>query len=101
MVLPFVGPAGTDFTPSMLARYGKVGSVTSFQLSTASVLASVPVPAMGQTLPLSKGTGGGAGEAPSSALTMPVAMFGRQFRLCQSGALSLRTPKFEPPTISR
>src|ERR1700688_3817377 len=101
MVLPLVAAAGTDFTPSISARYGNVGSVTSFQLSTAGVTASSPDPEIGHTFPLSNGTGAGAGAAPSSAFTIPVARLGVQFLSCQSGGLSLRMPKFDPPTISR
>src|SRR5580692_6406423 len=99
MVLPTVGAEGTDLTPSMFGmKLMKPGSV-SFQLSTASVVASVPVPLIGHTLPCSMGIGGGFGALSLSALVMPVAMFGRQLELCQSGELSLRTRKFEPPTI--
>jgi hypothetical protein len=32
---------------------------------------------------------------------LPVARFGVQVELCQSGELSSRIPKLEPPTISR
>src|ERR1017187_3612331 len=98
MVLPTVGAAGTDLTPSRSARATK-GPPTSFQVSTAGVSASVPEPVMGQTLPVSMGTG--ALPPPSSAFTMPVAMFDEHEVLPQLGELSLRIPKFEPPTISR
>src|SRR6202021_3142292 len=102
IVFPTVGAAGTDFTPSRSARNVNVGRDTSFQLSTAGVTASVPVPAIGQIAVVSNGTGAGTVvPPPSSAFTIPVARLGVQARLCQSGALSLRTPKFEPPTISK
>ena len=35
-----------------------------------------------------------------SVLTVPVARLDAQL-LCQAGGLSLRTPKFDPPTTSR
>src|SRR5579863_2538035 len=100
--MPVVGAAGTDFTPSMSARATN-GPPTSFQVSTAGVAASMPVPAMGQMLPVSSfdGTPGALVPPPSSAFTMPETIFGEQLVLPQFGELSLRTPKFEPPTISR
>jgi hypothetical protein len=50
-------------------------------------------------LPVSTFTG--ALPPPSSALTMPLEMFGVQAVLPQSGALSLRIAKLAPPTTSR
>src|ERR1017187_70750 len=97
MDLPIVGAAGTCLTPSMSARATK-GPAISFQVSTAGVSASVPVPVIGQMLPVSTGTG--ALPPPSSAFTILVAIFGEQ-ELPHAGALSLRMPKFDPPTISR
>jgi hypothetical protein len=72
---------------------------TSFQLSAAGVSASLPEPAMGPIFPVSTGTG--ALPPLLSAFTIPLARLGEQARFPQSGALSLRMPKLEPPTISR
>src|SRR5271166_2110552 len=111
MDLPTVGAAGTDFTPSRSARYGKImillTTPISFQSSTAGVAASIPFPEIGQTLSVSIGTGadgpgGTAVAASSSAFTIPLTMLGVQgVALPQFGGLSLRMPKFEPPMISR
>src|SRR5215470_7509466 len=97
MVLPTVlGAAASDFTPSMSINPGGQGSVTegfghSLVRSMAGVAASVPVPAIGHTFELEG----------KSVTTVPDTRFGVQLALCQSGALSLRTPKFDPPTTSR
>src|SRR5580658_6220468 len=104
MVLPemFLA-AGTDFTPSMFAR-AIIGGSPSFQTSTASVGASVPNPEIGQISEPLLSTLYPAGielGKSASALITPVARFGEQLWLCQSGALSLRMPKLEPPTSSR
>src|SRR6266436_4859629 len=93
IVLPTVfGAASKPKLPSTSIR--EQGAVHSLpELSIAGVAASVPVPEIGQTAPLlgvSKFADGGL-----------VSRFGVHAELCQSGPLSLRTPKFEPPTISR
>src|ERR1039458_10707433 len=98
IVLPTAGAAGTDLTPSRSASATN-GPAISFQVSTAGVSASLPEPQMGQMLPVSTFTG--ALPPPSSALTMPLEMLGVQAVLPQSGALSLRIAKLDPPTISR
>ena len=65
--------------------------MTSLVQSSAGVAASVPIPSMGQIF----GLGG------LSVLGTPVERLVAHAPLCQSGALSLWTPKFEPPTTSR
>ena len=55
---------------------------------------------MGQTLPVPIGTPVG-GVPALSALTSPLSRVGVQTVLPQSGALSLRMPKLEPPRTSR
>src|SRR5215469_5814309 len=98
MVLPTMPCfAGIDSLPLMSIKPGGQGSVTegyghSFVLSIAGVSASVPVPAIGHTFGL---------EGKSVIVTPGVSRFGVQFLSCQSGLLSLRSPKFDPPTISR
>ena len=73
----------------MLISHG--GPVTSLVQSSAGVAASVPLPAIGQMF----GLGG------MSVFAIPVERLVAQVALCQSGALSSSTPKFDPPTISR
>src|SRR5579872_679425 len=99
MVLPTVGAAATDFTPSMSAKKLNVPGSVSFQLSTAGVAASLPRPEIGQTAVVSIGMGGV--PRSSSAFTRPEEILGVQLVLPQFGGLSLRTPKLDPPTISR
>src|SRR5258708_28986603 len=94
MVFPAVLDAfRIDRTPSMSIRPGGQGTVEghSLLMSMAGVSASVPDPEIGQTFPP-----GGLSRfgTPDARLVVQVA-------LCQSGLLSLRTPKFDPPTISR
>src|ERR1700676_2571552 len=101
MDLPTVGDAGTAFTPSMSARKLNTPGFTSFQKSPAGVAASIPDPAIGQTLPISRVTVVGALPPKLSAFTAPVIRCGVQLLSCQAGSLSLRIPKLEPPTISR
>src|SRR6476646_8489456 len=97
MVLPVVpGAALMEVKPSISIRPGGQGSVVSglghsLVRSIAGVSASVPVPAIGQTFGL---------DGKSVAIN-PVERLVMQVALCQSGLLSLRTPKFEPPTISK
>src|SRR5215467_8359425 len=100
MLIPSVRAAGTLARPSISARKLNTPGVISFHVSTAGVSASVPDPAMGHTLPVSIDTPGG-GESVASALTNPLCRLAVQLLLPQSGLLSLRTPKLEPPTISR
>src|SRR5215475_14100338 len=97
--MPTVFAAANECTPSMLARKLNTGGAVSFQLSTCGVGASLPVPSIGQMG--SPVIGKGAAPLSLSALKIPETMLGEQLVLCQSGELSLRTPKFEPPTISR
>ena len=61
-------------------------------LSSTGVAASVPVPAIGQTIPV---------LGLSVFVTCPGVMFGEHFLLCQSGYWSDRSLKFEPPTTSK
>ena len=91
MVLPIVCAAGMDSTPSMFVTARIDGGVISFVTLIATVGASMPVPAIGQT----SGLGG------TSVATSPDARFGVHVALCQSGELSVSTPKFDPPTTSR
>src|ERR1700737_661258 len=91
IVLPTVfGAASKPKVPSIsISEQGAVHSLP--EVSIGGVVASVPVPKIGQTGPLlglSKFVIGGL-----------VSRFGVQVVLCQSGPLSLRMPKFEPPTI--
>src|SRR5260370_40785647 len=90
MVLPKVaGAAGNDRNPSMLFSPG--WPWTSFVVSTTTVGASVPTPAIGQI----------AEVDGLSVDGVPEARFVVQDGLCQLGSLSLSTPKLEPPTTSR
>src|SRR6185437_11186048 len=94
MVLPTVFlAAGTDIFPSISINPGGHGAAPGHSLvkSIAGVSASVPQPPIGHT---------GALDG-LSVVTSPVARFGMHAELCQSGLLSLRTPKFDPPTTSR
>ena len=92
MVLPTIPEAaGIDMTPSISVTEVTAGGVISFVVSTTGVAASVPVPAIGQLAPK---------EELSNAV-VPETMFVVQAPLCQSGLLSFRTPKFEPPVTSR
>src|SRR5215831_2614945 len=94
MVLPeMLVAAGIDITPSMLFSPALLPAAhcTSLVQSTAGVSASVPSPVIGQML----------GLDGLSVLTDAEARFGVQVALCQSGLLSLCTPKLEPPAISR
>src|SRR5271169_769310 len=90
IVIPsVVVTAGYEAVPSMLMSPG--GPCVSLDMSMAGVAASVPLPVIGQTAP----------DGGLSVSGTPVARFVMQFALCQSGALSLSTPKLEPPTTSR
>ena len=92
MVLPTMPvAAGIDRTPSISVTDVTDGGVISFVVSKTGVAASVPRPRIGQT--------GGLDE--SSYDVVPEARFVVQSPLCQSGLLSFRTPKFDPPTTSR
>src|SRR5712692_6688502 len=98
MVFPlmFVA-AGMDLTPSILFSPSLLpgAQLVSFVQSIAGVAASDPVPKMGQTLGL-------AGlSVLAVAVAVAVAKLLVHVALCQSGLLSLCTPKFEPPTTSR
>src|SRR5450755_448868 len=96
MVLPEVlATAGNATLPSTSISHpapvsGFPGGLGSLVQSRAGVAASVPLPSMGQI-----------GAETDSKDTNPLLRFVAQLRLCQFGGLSLRTPKFEPPTISR
>jgi len=83
--------AGIDWTPSISVTDVIAGGAVSFDMSKTGVAASVPLPAIGQTFGLDE----------TSYDVVPETIFGAQPPLCQSGLLSFRTPKLEPPTTSR
>src|SRR5262249_54177299 len=92
IVLPTVCAAGmTGATPSMLVTDRIDGGVISFTVSNWGVGASIPVPPMGHT----------SGLAGTSVFGVPRERFVLHDGFLQSGLLSLRTPKFDPPTTSR
>src|SRR3974390_1207315 len=94
MVLPTVfGAAGMERLPSIFSSPALLPAAhcTSLVQSTAGVVASVPVPQIGQTF----------GLEGLSVFTVPALRLVMQLVLCQSGLLSECTPKLEPPTVSR
>ena len=92
MVLPeMLVAAGIDILPSISVTAVICGGLVSLNVSITGVAASVPVPEIGQMF----------GNVPLSNEVIPDARFGVHVRSCQSGELSFRTPKFEPPVTSR
>src|SRR5262249_53364260 len=82
--------AGMDIFPSISVTAVIAGGVVSLNVSITGVAASVPSPDTGQF----------ATESLSKCV-LGTRMLLVQFVLCQSGELSFRIPKFDPPVISR
>jgi hypothetical protein len=83
--------AGIDILPSISVTAVICGGLVSLKVSITGVAASVPVPVIGQMF----------GKVPLSNDVIPEARFVVHVRSCQSGELSFKTPKFDPPVTSR